>query len=77
MKLSELFEGEFRNESGAMSPLTSAGEKSWQNEKDFFKKWFSLPYMTNGYADQKVNDKAKKIKNATAHDKNQATGFQP
>lgn len=59
MKLHELFEGEFRNADGRMSPLTSQGEKSWRDEKDFFKKWFSLPYLTGGYADQKVSKKKK------------------
>lgn len=48
----------FNNASGNMSPLTHQGSKSWQNEEDFFKKWFSLPYLTNGWADQSVSEDA-------------------
>lgn len=33
---------------GSQSPLTHAGTKEWQDEKDFAKKWFSRPYLTNG-----------------------------
>lgn len=29
------------------SPLTFQGTKKWQNEKDFFKKWFSRPFLTH------------------------------
>jgi hypothetical protein len=33
---------------GSQSPLTGQGTKDWQQEPDFFKKWFSRPYLTNG-----------------------------
>lgn len=46
----------FDNDSGNMSPLTYQGDASWRNEKDFFKKWFSRPYLTNGWADQSVSE---------------------
>lgn len=36
------------NMDGTKSPLTDPGTEEWQNEKDFAKKWFSLPYLTNG-----------------------------
>ena len=36
------------NSDGHKSPLTDPGTEEWQNEKDFAKKWFSLPYLTNG-----------------------------
>jgi len=29
------------------SPLTFQGTKKWKNEKDFFKKWFSRPFLTH------------------------------
>lgn len=45
----------YDNNAGNMSPLTYQGDASWRNEKDFFKKWFSRPYMTNGWADQSVS----------------------
>lgn len=46
----------FGNSAGNMSPLTYQGNAAWHNEKDFFKKWFSLPYMTNGYTNQSVSE---------------------
>lgn len=36
------------NISGQQSPLSYSGTKKWKNEKDYMKKWFSLPYLTNG-----------------------------
>lgn len=33
---------------GTQSPLTFQGDKEWENEKDYMKKWFSRPYLTNG-----------------------------
>ena len=48
----------FGNSDGNLSPLSYQGDAAWRNEKDFFKKWFSLPYMTNGYADQNVSEDA-------------------
>lgn len=48
----------FDNDAGNMSPLTYQGDASWRNEKDFFKKWFFRPYLTNGWADQAVSEDA-------------------
>lgn len=36
------------NSDGQKSPLTDPGTEEWQNEKDYAKKWFSRPYLTNG-----------------------------
>lgn len=36
------------NADGSNSPLTFQGDDKWKNEPDYMKKWFSLPYMTNG-----------------------------
>ncbi len=36
------------NTDGSKSPLTFQGNTDWTTEPDFMKKWFSLPYMTNG-----------------------------
>lgn len=36
------------NTDGHASPLTSQGTEEWQEEKDYAKKWFSRPYLTNG-----------------------------
>lgn len=36
------------NEGPNDSPLTFQGTKKWKNEKDFFKKWFSRPFLTHG-----------------------------
>ena len=33
---------------GSQSPLTFRGTKAWRNEPDFFRKWFTRPYLTNG-----------------------------
>lgn len=33
---------------GSDSPLTFQGTKAWKSEKDYTKKWFSRPYLTNG-----------------------------
>ena len=33
---------------GSQSPLTYPGTKEWQDEKDYMRKWFSRPYLTNG-----------------------------
>lgn len=49
----------FQNADGRNSPLTYQGTKKWQNEKDFFKKWFSRPFLTGGYADQKIKEDIK------------------
>lgn len=54
MKLQELLE--FDNTDGSQSPLSYGGTPEWRQEKDFFKKWFSRPYLTGGYADQKVEE---------------------
>lgn len=36
------------NSDGHKSPLTDPGTPEWQNEKDYAKKWFSRPFLTNG-----------------------------
>lgn len=33
---------------GTQSPLTFQGNNEWQEDPDFFHKWFSRPYLTNG-----------------------------
>lgn len=48
----------FANSAGNLSTLSYQGDAHWRNEKDFFKKWFSLPYMTNGRSDQSVSEDA-------------------
>lgn len=34
---------------GTQSPLTGAGDESWQKGKHDIYNWFKLPFMTNGY----------------------------
>lgn len=33
---------------GTKSPLTYQGDAAWKGEKDYARKWFSRPYLTNG-----------------------------
>ena len=34
--------------SGDASPLTYQGTRAWRDEKDYARKWFSRPFLTNG-----------------------------
>lgn len=51
MLLNEIFD----NWDGSKSPLSYQGTKKWRNEKDFFKKYFTLPYLT-GKKKKKVSE---------------------
>lgn len=60
MRAKEFLGEVFANSLGAKSLFTDPGDPDWQNEKDFFKKWFSRPFLTNGPA--KNNSKKDKKK---------------